>query len=58
VQVLVTLSDIRAMCTEAIEEVLDKKAPKYRQIAESEVKHGFWQYENQRRAADWRLRGP
>ncbi len=58
VQVLVTLLASQTMYAEAIDEALEKHAPKYRQIAESEVKHGFWQYENQRRAADWRLRGP
>jgi hypothetical protein len=58
VQVLVTLLESQTMYVEAIDEALEKNAPKYRQIAESEVKHGFWHYENQRRAADWRLRGP
>jgi hypothetical protein len=58
VQVLVTLVEARAMYADAIHEALEKKAPKYRQIAESAVERGFWRYENQRRAADWRLRGP
>jgi hypothetical protein len=58
VQVLVTLLESQAMYAEAIDEALERHAPKYRQIAESEVQRGFWHYENQRRAADWRLRGP
>jgi hypothetical protein len=58
VQVLVTLLESQTMYVEAIEEAVENHAPKYRQIAESEVERGFWHYENQRRAADWRLRGP
>jgi hypothetical protein len=58
VQVLVTLLESQTMYAEAIEEAVEKHAPKYRRIAESEVERGFWHYENQRRAADWRLRGP
>ena len=58
VMLLVQLADIRSMYTSAMEEALDKKAPKYREIAEAEVKLGFWRQENKRRAADWRLRGP
>jgi hypothetical protein len=58
VMVLVQLAESRAIYLEAIGEALDKNAPKYREIAESEVKLGFWRYENQRRAADYRLRGP
>lgn len=58
VQVLVSLAQARTMYAEAIEEALEKQAPKYREIARSEVKQGFWEYGNQRRAADWRLRGP
>jgi hypothetical protein len=57
-QVLVTLLEGQTMHAEAIDEALAKHAPEYRQIAESEVERGLWHYENQRRAADWRLRGP
>jgi hypothetical protein len=55
-QIVVQMADARAMYAEAIEEALEKKAPAYREIAQSEVKHGLWQEENKRRAADWRLR--
>jgi hypothetical protein len=58
VMLLVQLAETRAMYLDALDEALDKKAPQYREIAESEVKLGFWRYENQRRAADYRLRGP
>jgi hypothetical protein len=58
VQVLVTLLQSQTMVADAIDEAVEKHGPKYRQIAESEVERGFWHYENQRRAADWRLRGP
>jgi hypothetical protein len=58
VMLFVQLAEGRATYVKAIEEALDKNAPKYREIAEAEVKLGFWRYENQRRAADYRLRGP
>jgi hypothetical protein len=58
VHVLVTLLESQTMYSAAIDEALEGHAAKYRQIAESEVERGFWHYENQRRAADWRLRGP
>jgi hypothetical protein len=58
VQVFVTLLESQTMYAEAIEKAVEKHAPKYRQIAESEVERGFRHYENQRRAADWQLRGP
>lgn len=58
VQVLVTLLQDRTMYAEAIDEAMDRKAPKYREIARDEAAHKLWEQENKRRAADWRLRGP
>lgn len=57
-QIFVQLVDARAIYDEAMDESLRRMAPEYREIAKSEVKQAFWEYGNERRAADPRLRGP
>jgi hypothetical protein len=56
--VFVRLVDSREQVESAMETVLTRKIPQYREIAEHEVERGFWWYECQRRAADHRPRGP
>ena len=58
VMLLVQLAEARSVYDDRIVVAGKQLADDYRAIAESEVKLGFWQYENQRRAADYRLRGP
>jgi hypothetical protein len=58
VMVLVQLAESRSVLEDVIAQAGRQLAPDYREIAESEVKRGFWRHENARRAADYRLRGP
>jgi hypothetical protein len=58
VMVLVQLAESRSMLEDVVAEAGKRLTPDYRAIAEAEVKLGFWRQENQRRAADFRLRGP
>jgi hypothetical protein len=55
-QIVVQMADVRDLYDLAIDEALKRRAGEYREIAQSEVKLGFWRYENERRRADWRLR--
>jgi hypothetical protein len=57
-QIFVQLLDARSMFESAMETALARKKEGYRQIAELEVTRGFRRYEDARRAADYRLRGP
>jgi hypothetical protein len=57
-QIFVHLTDARTVYERAMETALDRKTPTYREIAEQEVRRGFFRYECERRAADYRLRGP
>lgn len=57
-QLVVQIAESRVMYDEAIAAALDKKSGKYRDIAKSEVEDGLFEYDNKRRAADWRMRGP
>jgi hypothetical protein len=58
VQVLVTLAGARALFEEVLEEAIERAAPKFERIAQSEIKRYDFRQETKRRAADYRLRGP
>jgi hypothetical protein len=58
VMLIVQLADARSVYDDRIVVAGRQLADDYRAIAEAEVKLGFWRHENQRRAADFRLRGP
>jgi len=58
VQVLVTLAGARALFEEVLEEAIERAAPKFERIAQSEIKRYDFTQETKRRAADYRLRGP
>jgi hypothetical protein len=54
--VVVELANTQAIVEEDRREISQEMATMVEQIAQAKVDHGFWRYENQRRAADYRLR--
>jgi hypothetical protein len=56
VVVVVELANARAIMLEDRRETSKEMASMMEKIAQSKVDDGFWRYENQRRAADYRLR--
>jgi hypothetical protein len=57
-QVMVTLAEARALFEEVLETASQRTAPKFLEVVKREIEMAAWRAENQRRAADWRLRGP